>query len=133
MNEKLEVVKWTFWQDKRYKERILDPEHLEAILENMRQHGYRLNGYHHQQYEYGVPVFNDGTKYNVSMRTWGDVMAKLLGIEGEMSYLTWAWTVPEDSNPVLPRPEEWGEKEESEQLRLYDEAMRECLSGESDF
>ena len=87
----MKIIRWTFWGDPIYPEAewsLLDehnPYELELIKE-IREKCYRLSGMVHQNYRYGVPVFDDGKQFNVSMRYWGGIMANALGIEGEDAY-----------------------------------------------
>lgn len=113
ITEKRKVVKWTHWDDSRYPEikwtgnwddmRVYEL----AIIEAIREHGYRMKGESHQRHPYGVPVFDDGTRYEVSFRHWGELMAKALGIEGEHAYVTWAFCVPPNEKEVFPDPKDW--------------------------
>ena len=131
----MKIIRWTFWGDPIYPEAewsLLDehnPYELELIKE-IREKGYRLTGIAHQNYRYGVPVFDDGKQFNVSMRYWGNIMAKALGIDGEDGYREWAWTPPKTSEH-FPKPSEWNESpEESEEQEkrfdkyIHDELMR---------
>ena len=131
----MKIIRWTFWGDPMYPDAewsLLDehnPYELELIKE-IREKGYRLTGIAHQNYRYGVPVFDDGKQFNVSMRYWGNIMAKALGIDGEDGYREWAWTSPKTSEH-FPEPSEWNESpEESEEQgkrldkHIYDELMR---------
>ena len=113
ITKKRKVVKWTHWDDSRYPEvewtgnwddmRVYEL----AIIEAIREHGYRMKGESHQRHPYGVPVFDDGTRYEVSFRHWGELMAAALGIEGEHAYVTWAFCVPPNEKEVFPDPKDW--------------------------
>lgn len=113
ITKKRKVVKWTHWEDSRYPEvkwigNWDDMRAYEmAIIEAIREHGYRMKGESHQRHPYGVPVFDDGTRYETTFRRWGSLMAEALGIEGEHAYVTWAFCVPPNETEVFPDPKDW--------------------------
>ena len=110
----MKIVRWTFWKDPEYPEADWDPNdennpYVLSIIDAIRNPGCRFDGYGHQYNRYGVLVFDDGKQYAASMREWGYIMAKALGIEGDDAYLIWAWDPPEEEQLVFPDPSEWNE------------------------
>ena len=71
-----------------------------AIIEDIRKHGYVFSGNYHQYGQNGAPVFSDGTLCMCSMRHWGDIMYRAIGAgededpEEGFGYCMYAWEVP---------------------------------------
>ena len=100
----MKIIKWTFWGDPKYPEvewagPDADKPYEETVVEAIRQHGYRFSGQAHQNAQYGVPVFENGKQYNVSMRHWGRIMAEATGLGG-CAYASWAWFPAESGMKV---------------------------------
>ena len=97
------IVGWTHWDDLRFMDYNPATEEENAlrkclIAEELRKKGYRFNGYYHQSESdaaFGVPVFDDGTVYQCSFRTWGSIMAMAYPEEIDnqdgLGYTEWAW------------------------------------------
>lgn len=118
----LTVIKWTFWDDPAYDEAewtddATDRSRDLAVVEALKEHGYRFNGTDHQHYRFGTPVLSDGRKYTVSMRHWGSLIAAALGDFDSFGYAAWAWTYSKDEKIVYPQPSDWEESEESLQAQ----------------
>lgn len=106
----LKIVGWTHWDDFRFQEDTScgpdDELRRRLIAAELRKKGYRFNGCYHQDGEFGVPVFNDGTTYQCSQRMWGGIMAMAYpeevkkGTEGA-EYVFWAWH-HQDQRCVFP-------------------------------
>ena len=113
----MEVVKWTCWDDDRYSNSRVSwdkgNEYEAAIIRKIREKGYKFSGPTHQEYEYGVPVLSDGTKYACSFRHWGGIMADALQMDPEdrYAYAVWAFMTPDGENEIRPQPEDWGATE----------------------
>ncbi len=103
MVQSLEVKRWTHWDDRECEPADMKnfDRLVEAIKSSLKRNGYRFTGSYHQNGKHGVPVFNDGTKFEVSMRTWGRIMASALGNDGPMDYTEWAWELGQDQ--ILPK------------------------------
>lgn len=105
----MKIIGWTHWDDLRFKEDTStmeeDLERRRMISEELRKKGYKFNGYYHQDGEFGVPVFDDGTTYQCTFRTWGGIMANAYPKEVDNSdgygYVAWAWYDP-DQRSVFP-------------------------------
>ena len=105
----MKIVGWTHWDDQRFRDH--EPETWEecsqreqVIAHELRARGYRFNGYYHQGGEYGVPVFDDGTLFQCTFRTWGGIMAMAYPEEMDHDgneYTSWAW-YNENQRQVLP-------------------------------
>lgn len=75
---------------------------IEAIIEDIKSHGYCFSGYAHQEYDNGVPVLNDGLARRFSQRGWGGVMAKAHGFMGYMDYSSFAFSFGYDEEKMPP-------------------------------
>ena len=95
---KSKVTGWTHWNDKRFEEPSTNnkwKKFKQLVIQEIRDKGYRFSGYYHQQGDFGVPVIDGKYRFEVSMRTWGKVMAEAEGNFGDMDYVKWAWDAPE--------------------------------------
>jgi hypothetical protein len=72
--EEIKVVDWVKWTVNKDKAKFT-PEHEDAVIECIIKNRYHFDGNTHQNHEHGMPVFNDGLHFAVSMRYWGGVMA----------------------------------------------------------
>ena len=76
----------------------------EAVIESIRRNRFKFGGTYHQYGEHGLPMFEDGSVFFVSMRAWGDVMARAWsGLENHYyDYLDFAWEndMPNDGGNV---------------------------------
>jgi len=101
----MELVGFTNWHDEMY-QRIEDSTESDLaeriVIEYMKQHNLRFTGTYHQCGEFGAPYFETNQKLCMSMRSWGDLMVRVLDIEDKrgMEYCTWAWCAPEEE--ILP-------------------------------
>ena len=129
----MKIIRWTFWGDPIYPEAEWSAAdennpYEAAVIETIRKKGYRFSGIAHQGAQYGVPVFDDGKQFNVSMRHWDGIMAEALGIEGEYAYVDWAW-VPPEKKMIFPDPAEWNEspEESAAQITRWEQSIHESL------
>lgn len=108
----MKVIRWDEWDDLRWREVAeMDKDEREeadkAVIEALRETGYHFDGGYHQNGLYGVPVFDNGKYYEVSMRSWGGIMARAFPEEfddpsNQMNYVRWylgdrdfsKWKVP---------------------------------------
>ena len=116
MND-IKVIKWTFADDPQYpesdyKDAELDRCYETAIVECLREHGYKFDGVVHQRSRFGTPVMSDGVKYTCTLRQWGSLMAEARENEGFWAYTEWAWSNPIEFDRVLPDPYDWYDNEE---------------------
>ena len=85
------------------RERVMR-EAEEAVIDCVRRNGFKFGGTYHQYGEHGLPMFEDGSVFFVSMRAWGDVMARAWsGLENHYyDYLDFAWEndMPNDGGKV---------------------------------
>ena len=92
------VTGWTHWNDEKFEEPSTSNEWVsfrKAVIQEIKNKGYKFSGYYHQQGDFGVPVIDDKYALEFSMRTWGKIMAEALGHCGDMDYVEWAWDAPE--------------------------------------
>ena len=114
----MKIVGWTEWDDPNYRDRFpngvqIDWDDLhrteEVIAAELRNKGYKFTGDYHQNGDFGVPIFDDGTVFQCSQRTWGDIMVSAYPDEIEdhdrLGYTVWAWSPPEDMS--VPNPEDY--------------------------
>ena len=99
----MKLIGFTNWFDPNYEE---CEENLRLAIDltiaYMKQHGLKFHGFTYQHGRNGVPCFDNGEKLCLSMRAWGALMAKVLGIEGTFNYTHWAWDTPDGQEEKLP-------------------------------
>ncbi len=118
----MKVIGWTSFTNHEYPNMfddkaayILPSEYAAAriaVVNELREHQYKLTGTSHQTHKYGCPVLENGKKFNVSQRTWGAIMADAYPEDiphyllGDYRHITWAWRTGEIGlKEVLPNPE----------------------------
>ena len=69
-----------------------------AIIDEIRKHGYEFSGPTHGDCYGCTPILNNGKKYLFSTRGWGDIMAEAQGYTGSMDYMIYYM-------PMYPEPE----------------------------
>ena len=101
MNTRLKIVKWISWKEaENYPEHDNYEEAREYVIEEIRRTGIRFDGLYHDEGKYGVPVFDDETKFTTSWRGWGRVMHMAYPDETE-SYIDY-YMNPVDFRPPYP-------------------------------
>ena len=89
--QKVKVVGWVDYDDGYFPSREKnDADALDAIVEEIRAHGYLFGGDAHQDKSGCTPVLSDGTKAIFSWRGWGYVIAvayDLHGADGKYDHL----------------------------------------------
>jgi len=105
----MKVTKWTYWNNNKYKDinELTDDEFKEVeetIIKEIKDKGYKFCGSAHQNIETGCPVIDDKYIYCVSMRKWGDIMARAYDLPNEdgLAYVLWSWAVPDGETSVYP-------------------------------
>lgn len=102
----MKVVKWVPWRGGMKETETQEAE--DAIIEDIRAHGYVFSGWDHQNAETGCPMFEDGTVRTYSLRGWATLMAKAWNItdcEDEPVYMEFYMSVPEGMTKRLPSKE----------------------------
>lgn len=107
----VKVVKWTEWDYDHYMDMMSEKDFEEAqkaVIEELRKTGYHFDGTYHQNGDYGVPVLDNGKYFQVSMRTWGGVMAQAFPEEFEdpnnpYNYVRWYLGTEVRHQMVLPK------------------------------
>lgn len=99
MAQEYKVTDWTSWSDAESR-----PESrpgtipfscaFDAVVREMKEKGYEFSGNYHQNGKTGVPVINGRFPFMVSMRVWGDVMARVTGDTGPGAHIRWTYSAP---------------------------------------
>lgn len=98
----MKVVGWTEWDDHYFEEN--DPElykkQIKATIKGLRKYKIHFGASYHQNGEYGVPVFDDGSRMQTSQRSWGEIMAEAYSEEfddpkDDRNYVVWYLSPPE--------------------------------------
>ena len=92
---KYQVIGWTNYDNRKYPAfngRI--EEYVaarNAIIDELREKGFRFSGDYHQYGDSGCPILNDGTCFTVSSREWGAIMAEALYVDNSdgFAYMEW--------------------------------------------
>ena len=95
---KYRVVGWTSYDDMDVEDsadRIGFAEQ-NAIIDDIKAHGYFFSGYDHQELLDCAPVLNDGKRRCFSQRGWGRVMAEAHGYFGAYDYSLFAFGTNEE-------------------------------------
>ena len=111
----MKIIGWTDYDNPDYPEMRDDHPEMDTVFktiaDELKAKGYKFNGYYHQGGDYGVPVFDDGTKFSCTFRTWGGIMALAYPDEIDnakgLGYVEWAWTIPAGQELKPPRPEDY--------------------------
>lgn len=95
----LKIVGWTNFESNYPCVAVSDEEVRDVMLIVAREIlncGYMLSGEQHQNSATGVPVFENGTCFRASMRTWGTIMAAVCPeIDGkELGYMDFYMSTP---------------------------------------
>ncbi len=103
---KLKVVGWTNYDDMHFEEGKNSFASHEAIIRDIKAHGYDFTGWHHEEAENGAPVLNNGKIYRYSQRGWGAVMADAYGERDPHAYSLYAFSFGEHGDNVkMPKSE----------------------------
>ena len=87
---KLKVIGWTYYGT-QLPQGKLGWAARNAIIDDIKEHGYLFSGWAHQEGNFCAPVLNDGKIYRFSQRGWGGVMAEAHGYTGRMDYTLFAF------------------------------------------
>lgn len=105
----MKITGWTWWENPEYEDlpNELYDEAKSCVVEELRKHGYKFTGSYHQNGDFGVPIIDDVWLFQVSQRTWGNLMVTAYPDEIDDSdgygYTEWAWTVPDGKTMVVPK------------------------------
>lgn len=109
----MNVVKWGEWDDTLCSSGIIHnlaytKKDFENVTKAVKDSKYCFSGDYHQNGDYGVPYFEDGTPFMVSKREWGLIMAAAYPEiiskwrekldsrkDGKSDYVAFAWDSPE--------------------------------------
>ncbi len=108
---KYKVIGWTDYGNGEYPENPDPCGHSawKALVEELRAKGYRFGGDSHQYCSGCVPVLNDGTRLEYSMRTWGRAVAEAVYGDNPPPgsymdfYMDCVAQIPEGEKPDMPR------------------------------
>lgn len=98
---KLRVVGWTYY-DADLPQGEIGWAARNAVVDDIKKHGYLFSGWAHQEGYGCTPVLNDGKAYCFSQRGWGDVMAEAHGHTGRMDYALYAFA-RDDETEIRPK------------------------------
>lgn len=92
------------WDAPEYRNKYREIEN--AIIDSIKENGYKFDGTYHQYGKMGCPVIDDKYYCTFTMRGWGDIMYSACDDDGEpMGYCKYAWAydaedvkTPEDDN-----------------------------------
>lgn len=73
---KYRVIGWTSYENQQIPEGEYSLAKDNAIIKDLREHGYVFTGMHHESHPYCAPVLNTGEKILLSQRGFGDTMSK---------------------------------------------------------
>lgn len=102
---KLRVVGWTFYDDDLESGKV-GWAAQNAIIDDVKKHGYDFSGWSHQECLNCAPVLNDGKIYRFSQRGWGGVMAEAHGHTGRLDYTWYTFVVDPEQLDYEIRPTE---------------------------
>ncbi len=99
----LKIIGWTSYDSAYPSVTVGDDEVTDVVLTVAREVidcGYMFSGQQHQNSATGVPVFQNGTCFRASMRTWGTIMAAACPeFNGkEMGYMDFYMSTPKEEN-----------------------------------
>ena len=104
----MKVTGWTTFSDDRYidETEMTEDEYQEArktVIEEVRNKGYKFNGYYHQNGY--APVIDDKYIFTCTYRGWGMIMQEAYDLPNEdgFGYCIWAWSAPNDETIILPK------------------------------
>ena len=65
----------------------------QVVIECIRKNAFKFGGSYHQCGKFGMPFFDDGTVFFVTMRHWGSIMYKAWHPDGDdrWGYCRYAW------------------------------------------
>ena len=72
-----------------------------AVIDVLKNKGYRFSGYDHQSHRYGTPIIDNRYKFTCSCKERGGIMATASRSEKWRDYLLWTWSVVEGET-ILP-------------------------------
>ena len=105
----MKITRWTYWSNQNFKtvdsmDKDQFDEATETVIQELKNKGYSFTGKYHQEGLYGCPVIDNTYLYNVSQRSWGNIMCKAYGISDRdgMGYTYWAWDAPKGALQHYP-------------------------------
>lgn len=103
---KYRVVGWTSYDDASVEDsgNSIGFAERNAIIDDIKAHGYLFSGYDHQEMLDCAPVLNDGKRRCFSQRGWGGVMAEAHGYFGAYDYSLFTFG---SSDEYSKRPSEY--------------------------
>lgn len=96
---KYKVIGWTYWEDADVPTGEITEASTQAIIDDIREHGYSFTGWDHQETMNCAPVLNDGKKRLYSQRGFGALMAEAHGYHGSMDYARFSFRYDISMNP----------------------------------
>ena len=94
---KLRVVGWAEYDDAPYiPEGVAGWAARNAIIDDIKKHGYFFSGWAHQEGYNCAPVLNDGKLYCFSQRGWGGIMAEAHDELERMAYARYSFAMEKE-------------------------------------
>lgn len=120
---KLKVIGWTHFDDRKYPEKEIDSVAYQAIYDEIKENGYLFSGWHHNEIDKCAPVLNDGCIRRFSQRSWGSLMADVLGEKGRYAYARYSFNThfDVDEDRIKLPDKEVNEAEILPEKELYEE------------
>ncbi len=103
------VIGWTHFDNEEIESAECGFADCQAIVEDIREHGYSFSGYAHQEFQGGAPVMNDGRIRRFSKRNWGSTMASAHKSPHPLDYTLWAeaFATEEAELKGMPSEDRW--------------------------
>lgn len=106
----MKVTGWTSWDNKQKAKREIPNSKFDeaklTVIEALREGNYHFTGFMHQSDANCVPIIDDTYRFQVSQRTWGEIMYLAFPkedyskYEQNFEYAKWAWICDEEE--IIP-------------------------------
>ena len=94
---KLKVLGWTYYDDYDFEEGTNGWAATNAVIDDIKEHGYLFSGEDHQEHSCCAPILNDGKIHRFSQRGFGGIMAEAHGYTKRMDYSLFAFGINPDA------------------------------------
>ena len=104
---KYKVIGWTDYENCELESESPSWAAIHAIMDEIKEKGFIITGYDHQESYNCVPVLNDGIKRTMSQRGWGRLMADVLGYRGMYDYSLFTYNPKADKSKLPGKEDEY--------------------------